>query len=210
MDHYSSDDLPLRSLIQHPRQKRSVARVHAILDGAVAVLLSSGTAGFNTNKVAAVSQVPVGSIYQYFPNKQALLSGVLERGVLHSKALMWAVLEQGRGHPLRVTVEVGLGGLVDLLLPHRSLIAALMGGAAVVGPESALESLETILTDLARAWLEGNGHHDLDRSALYVTLRGGIFTFVKWIIEQPRHVPREEFLKSLSAHVADGLERAVL
>ena len=81
MEHYSSDDLPLRSLLQRPRQKRSVARVHAILDGAIGVLLSSGTAGFNTNEVAAASQVPVGSIYQYFPNKQALLSGVLEREV---------------------------------------------------------------------------------------------------------------------------------
>ena len=62
-----------------PRQGRSIATVDAIFEATIQVLLSDGLIRFNTTRVARRAGVSVGTLYQYFPNKQALLFAVLER-----------------------------------------------------------------------------------------------------------------------------------
>ena len=71
----SLDNLPRSSLLHIPRQQRSARRVHDILDAGVRVLLAEGSQAFNTNRIADAADVPVGSVYQYFPHKQAILGG---------------------------------------------------------------------------------------------------------------------------------------
>ena len=62
-----------------PRQTRSAVTVDAIFEGAVQVLLSDGPARLTTTRVAQRAGVSVGTLYQYFPNKRALLYAALER-----------------------------------------------------------------------------------------------------------------------------------
>ena len=58
---------------RRPVQARSKATVEAILQATAQVLKGQGWAKLSTNKVAKVAGVSVGSLYQYFPNKEALL-----------------------------------------------------------------------------------------------------------------------------------------
>lgn len=67
-----------------PRQARSQATVEAILDAAARVLVERGYAATNTNLVAELAGVSVGSLYQYFPNKDALITALHER---HSRQM---------------------------------------------------------------------------------------------------------------------------
>lgn len=53
--------------------------VAAILEAAARVLEREGLERYNTNRVAAVAGVSVGSLYQYFPNKDALTVALIER-----------------------------------------------------------------------------------------------------------------------------------
>ncbi len=53
--------------------------VDAIFEATIQVLLSHGSMRLNTTRVALRAGVSVGTLYQYFPNKQALLFAVLER-----------------------------------------------------------------------------------------------------------------------------------
>jgi len=62
-----------------PRQSRSAATVEAILAAATRILERESLAGFNTNRVAEVAGVSVGSLYQYFPNKSALVTALIDR-----------------------------------------------------------------------------------------------------------------------------------
>ena len=62
-----------------PRQARSQSTVEAILAAAARVLSRESLAGFNTNRVAEVAGVSVGSLYQYFPNKEALVAALIDR-----------------------------------------------------------------------------------------------------------------------------------
>ncbi len=62
-----------------PVQARSAASVDAILVATIQVLLSVGKERLTTTAVAVRAGVSVGTLYQYFPNKSALLKAVLSR-----------------------------------------------------------------------------------------------------------------------------------
>ena len=61
---------------KRPRQSRSRATVNAILDATVRILVTDGYEAMNTNRVAELAGVSIGSLYQYFPNKTALIIAV--------------------------------------------------------------------------------------------------------------------------------------
>src|ERR1700749_2100142 len=56
-----------------PRQARAQHLVAAILEGAIRVLAKHGARNFTTARVAVEAGVSVGSLYQYFPNKESIL-----------------------------------------------------------------------------------------------------------------------------------------
>ncbi len=64
---------PRVSSRKHPQQARSTELVSAVLDAAVQVLMAEGAPRFTTARVAERAGVSVGSLYQYFPNKAAIL-----------------------------------------------------------------------------------------------------------------------------------------
>ena len=62
-----------------PRQTRSKTTVESILTASAHILGRRGWDGFTTNEVAEVAGVSIGSLYQYFPNKLALLEAITIR-----------------------------------------------------------------------------------------------------------------------------------
>ena len=64
---------------KQPRQKRAQATVAVIVEAAARILEEAGLDAFNTNAVADRAGVSVGSLYQYFPNKAALMAALVRR-----------------------------------------------------------------------------------------------------------------------------------
>ncbi|MBI2518648.1 MAG: TetR/AcrR family transcriptional regulator [Opitutae bacterium] len=99
-----------------PRQARSQATVDVILDAATRVFLATGFDEANTNVIAERAGVSIGSLYQYFPNKLALLAGVRERHLRHFSACLGLVCERGCAMPLpeavRMVVDETVGWFV--------------------------------------------------------------------------------------------------
>lgn len=62
-----------------PRQARSAETVASILEAAAQVLETEGFDGFNTNAVARRAGASIGSLYQYFPSKDALMIALMQR-----------------------------------------------------------------------------------------------------------------------------------
>jgi AcrR family transcriptional regulator len=69
-------------------QERSRATVDALLDATARILVEEGFDKASTNHIAKVAGVSVGSLYQYFPSKEALVAAVIER---HSQEISRAV-----------------------------------------------------------------------------------------------------------------------
>ena len=88
-----------------PVQARSTASVDAILKATVQVLLRVGKEKLTTTRVAARAGVSVGTLYQYFPNKSALLRAALRLHVEEILTEVDKVCVAQRGQPVEQMVE---------------------------------------------------------------------------------------------------------
>ncbi|MES1973223.1 MAG: TetR family transcriptional regulator [Pseudomonadota bacterium] len=91
--------LPVASRKQ-PKQARSNHLVAAVLDAAVQVLTSEGAQRLTTARVAERAGVSVGSLYQYFPNKAAILFRLQSDEWRRTTALLCGILQDGSVPPL--------------------------------------------------------------------------------------------------------------
>lgn len=62
-----------------PSQERARATVDAILDASARILVRDGYDALTTNRAAEIAGVSIGSLYQYFPNKKALIAALAKR-----------------------------------------------------------------------------------------------------------------------------------
>src|SRR5262245_47873619 len=77
---------------KRPRQDRSRETVATILDATTRILVKHGFDGLTTNGVAKLAGVSIGSLYQYFPNKEALVAALFERHAEEMRAAIQAEL----------------------------------------------------------------------------------------------------------------------
>ena len=89
-----------------PQQQRSQQMRADILEAAVRVLGREGAERFTTARVAQAAGVSVGSLYQYFPNKHAILYAVHERIVEDAWREVQAILDDGERAPREKLVAI--------------------------------------------------------------------------------------------------------
>lgn len=96
--------------IRAPQQERSKQRVAALLDAAADEFAERGYTAATTTNVAARAGVPVGSLYQWFPDKEALVTGLAYRHLDQGTQILLAALGRAEAAPdlescVRVLVE---------------------------------------------------------------------------------------------------------
>lgn len=108
-----------------PVQARSTASVEAILDATIQVLLSVGKERLTTTRVAMRAGVSVGTLYQYFPNKSAILQAALRRHLAEVADAVEAVCEEQRGRTLREMVTALIVTFLDAKMSNAKTSVAL-------------------------------------------------------------------------------------
>lgn len=101
---------------KRPQQNRSQATVDAILEAAARILVKHGTSGFNTNAVAALAGASVGSLYQYFPSKTAILVEINRR---HAQETAQPILQLLAQQP-RPSLQLLVRGIVQAFVGAHS------------------------------------------------------------------------------------------
>jgi AcrR family transcriptional regulator len=114
---------------RRPQQLRARQTVDAVLDGVIRVLKREGFDALNTNRIAEVAGVSIGSVYQYFPDKKAIFAALHQRHIEQIDRLIE-----------RQLVEHAASSLDDLV---RALVEAMVD-AHTVDPEL----FELLLTEV--------------------------------------------------------------
>ena len=96
-----------------PRQQRSQATVDAILDATARVLCSIGYDRASTNRIALAAGVSVGSLYQYFPSKEALVAALAARHMATMTALVRSKLAEVANAPMPVAVRTMIDAMFE-------------------------------------------------------------------------------------------------
>lgn len=102
---------------KEPKQARSRVLVDAIVGAAGRVLPRLGFDELTTHQLAEVAGVSVGSLYQYFPTKEAIVATLIERRAEADVARVSALLDELRGLPLREIIARTVDDMIEL---HRS------------------------------------------------------------------------------------------
>lgn len=97
---------------KQPRQTRAAATVEAIIEAAARILARDGLARFNTNRVAELAGVSIGSLYQYFPHKDALMAALIAREQAVRVRQLAAAVDAVHGLPLGQAIDALIAGVI--------------------------------------------------------------------------------------------------
>lgn len=185
---------------KRPAQARSQATVEAILDGTARVLVEEGYDRASTNRIAARAGVSVGSLYQYFPSKEALVGALIDR---HQAEMMGVFLRQvdlARDAPVRVAARAVVSATVDAHLVAPKLHRILGEQIPRVGRlASQMEQLDLQAAGIVRAYLDAHADElrvrDLDISTFVVV--HAVESVVHRAIAVPREIDRDALVDAL-------------
>jgi AcrR family transcriptional regulator len=100
---------------KRPRQARAQATVNAILEATVQILDREGLEAATTTRIAEVAGVSIGSLYQYFSHRDAILNALQDREFERALMLMQELLGDGNlARTPRETVTAVVRGLARL------------------------------------------------------------------------------------------------
>jgi len=135
-----------------PKQKRSQSLVEDVIEATAKLIPDSGYDRATTNKIAELAGVSIGSLYRYFPNKQAIFRSLLQKvEETHRKQLQSALTEVRHLAP-RDRIEPVVGAIIDLVMQKRKLMMVLYSNAPQLGAmEFLVRSRQSIRNDIEMA-----------------------------------------------------------
>lgn len=151
-----------------PAQARSQATVEAILQATERLLVREGYDRLSTNRVAAAAGVSVGSLYQYYPGKEALVAALADR---HRERMMALLFERMAAFidapPERAAREI-VRALLEADERERELHRVLTEQAPRVGKlKELMDSVDTCAATAVRAYIERHrGEFGVENPAL--------------------------------------------
>ena len=187
---------------KQPAQGRSRFTVRQIVEAAARVFEERGYAGANTNRIAERAGVSIGSLYQYFPNKESILAVLLEQ---HTQEVANAVEAIRRHvaeepHDLVGVLEHFVEDMVELHSKNPRLQHVLLDEAPRPPHLKArLPELEQAAVESTEILLRANPQVRVEdhRTAAYLAVQS-IETLVhRFVVEPPDEVSRERFAAEL-------------
>jgi AcrR family transcriptional regulator len=138
-------ELPTLTLRHVPTQARSRQRLADVLDAAAEVLAVDGASGFTTNRVAEAAGVPVGSVYRYFEDKEALAEALAVRFWGEFAELVAGVADDDERAPLADPGAAVLETLAAGFRARPAFLALWYGGLRSARVREATRSARTAI-----------------------------------------------------------------
>jgi AcrR family transcriptional regulator len=140
-----------------PTQARSRRTVDAIVEATARVLVAEGYERTTTNRVAEVAGVSVGSLYQYFPSKEALVAAVVDRHADEMMTVFYSALAGAAALPVELAARRVIEAIFDAHQVEPELHRVCVEQIPRVGRlRRLLEDLDTHASAALSAYLERN------------------------------------------------------
>jgi len=160
--------LPRKSAVQ----ERSRATVDVILQATARILVKEGYDRASTNRIAQAAGVSIGSLYQYFPSKEALVATLIERHMDEMMAIVRDAMIALVTEPLEVAARELVRMMIDAHAIDPKLHKVLVEQVPRVGRLEKIYDVESYALTLARTYLEARRpelrRDDVDLAAFVV------------------------------------------
>lgn len=198
---------PTTHLRNRPRQARSAARVEHLLDAAEEVFEEVGYDATTTNLVATRADVPVGTLYRWFPDKRALAEALTDRYLTHLMGLYDDLLididpEERIGDFLRRVMRRLVAETQSQRALPALLVSAMVPGGRSTAGARLREGLEEHIRDLVEVRVPGVPEAVRDRTAdVCVTLSHLILAAASDTDHPEREAMVEEYIDVMLAYL---------
>ena len=139
-----------------PSQQRSQLTVAALLKATAHILVKEGYESASTNRIAAAAGVSIGSLYQYFPSKEALVAAVVDRHMQEMLELLRAAVDRVREQPVEAATRELVKVMIDAHRVDPRLHRALVEQVPRVGRLENVRAIDREAYTLIRAYLEAH------------------------------------------------------
>lgn len=176
---------------KQPRQARSLATLNVIFEATIQVLIIEGPHRLTTTRVAERAGVSVGTMYQYFPHKQALIYAVNERYLDVLAEKIENTCQARRGAPIAQMVEALVTTYWNAKTERPEVTRALYRSVVELDNESLIEVFSRRV-DAATAAMFASASDAIfsDLSVINLTLLTTVFGTVRNVFE--RNLPLSE------------------
>lgn len=202
-------DLPPPKPRKIPVQARSAATLAAIHEAAIQVLLRDGYAALTTTRVAQRAGVSVGTLYQYLPDKRALLAAVLRDHLAGVATAVEAACAATAGQGLEAIARALCAAFLAAKLDRPEVSAALYAPAASLDGQAVVRGLMArAQARIAAALADCADRHVDDPEAAALVLSAALIGPVQAVLEVGAPAPLVAMLRvQLPALALGYLER---
>jgi len=141
---------------KNPKQDRSRATVDAILEATARVLAEVGYERASTNRIARVAGVSIGSLYQYFPGKEALVAALVERHVDRVTTLLDHAFDRIEELPPRHAARALVTAVLSVQVIDADLHRLLVEQIPRVGRLQRVTHIERRFVERTRGYLQSH------------------------------------------------------
>lgn len=191
-----------------PRQKRSQETVDAILSATAHILSREGLEKATTNHVAAKAGVSIGSLYQYFPNKESLIRALNDRHTREILALLTARFAEVREAPIPAAVRAIVQAMVEVHRVDPALHRVLVQATPAVGAQEETRKLEEAAAALLVGFFQARAAElrplDFELSAFLLVQSVEALTHAA-VLEHPELLEEDRFVEETTRMIVGYL-----
>lgn len=192
-----------------PQQARSREMVERIIAAGREVLVRDGYDAFSTNRVATAADVSPGSLYQYFPDKAAILDVVIDRYWTEVAESVAASLADRIGDFGPGMVRATADALLTALEADRAVLRVVAEELPIHRNRDRRAALERRVRELATTYLAARpaaSRRPSPAVAAWVVVLAVENLALRWVLDQPAAVSREDLLDEMVALVGGYLQ----
>jgi len=145
--------IPVTNPRRRPRQARAQATVEAIIKATARVLVDEGYDHASTNRIAQAAGVSIGSLYQYFPSKESLVSALVDEHIHKMMTALSARLENLDKATLPQATQMTVEGLIDAYRVDHRLYHVLCEEVPKIGSLTKVYDFERQVAEMNRSYL---------------------------------------------------------
>lgn len=142
-----------------PSQARASATVDAMMRATARILVKRGYDAATTNHIAEAAGVSVGSLYQYFPNKESIVAALLDQHLEETQVWLRAAMMTALDQPLEQAARTLIEGLIAAHRVDPDLHRVFVEELPRIATFERIHTLEQETLGMVRAYLEARLAH---------------------------------------------------
>lgn len=193
-----------------PRQQRAIATADAIVDAGFIAVGRSGFSGANTNQIAEIAGISVGSLYEYYANKAEIYFAMQDRVVREAAGLVNELINELVALDIRAAIQFLLARFEEFLRRNDGRYLKYAQNTLNTAPGMPLTPLTDALRELVMRYMMAHPRYLRAKNIptiSYILINGGIFTIMRHLTDPNPPISFAELSEGLADMVSQYVSR---